>query len=371
MKIGIVSQSYYPRPGGVSEVVHYNACGLRALGHEVKIITTHFDGPEEEDPNILRIGHNMLVPMNGAWVNMTIGIGLAKKLRSIFDREKFDIIHTHCPLVPTLPLLTISVVRPEEKLVGTFHAASDRNLAYAIFKKPLSRRVSRLDRRLAVSEAARKFANFYFPGHYEIIPNGVDCSRFRPDLEPIDRFRDDKFNILFVGRLDRRKGASYLLRALPIIASKLSRRVRLMLVGEKSIRSLLCPKPSNLHGAEISWIGYVPPPELPRYYATADVFCSPAIGQESFGIVLLEALACGRPVVASDIEGYRGLIENGTDGLLAAPRDPASIAAAISRVASDESLQKKLSQNARAKALAYDWPTIVKKLEAIYNDVLS
>ncbi len=370
MKIGIVTQSFYPRPGGVTEVVHHTARELRRLGHEVKIVTTHYDGPEPHDQGVIRIGHNVLVPMNGAWVNMTIGRGLASQLRRIFDREAFDVIHTHCPLVPTLPLMTIAAVRPGQKLVGTFHAAAEKNFAYRLFRGPLGRRAARLDRRMAVSESARRLASRYFPGDYDIVPNGVDCARFRPGIEPIERFRDGRLNILFVGRLDRRKGAPYLCRALPLVARALEGRVRLLVVGEKGFRSLMCARPADLRGAEIVWVGRVPPEELPRYYATADVFCSPAVSQESFGIVLLEAMAAGSAVVASDIPGYRAVVEDGVDGLLVAPRDPASIARAVLRLASDGSLRAKFAGAGRAKALRHDWPIIASRIEAIYAEVV-
>lgn len=370
MKIGIVTQSYYPRPGGVTEVVHHTARELRRLGHEAKIVTTHYDGPEPADPNVIRIGHNVLVPMNGAWVNMTAGVRLATQLRRIFDREAFDIVHTHCPLVPTLPLMTISAVRPGQKLVGTFHAAAESNYAYRLFRGPLGRRAARLDRRLAVSEAARRLASRYFPGDYDIVPNGVDCARFKPGIEPIARFRDGRLNLLFVGRLDRRKGAPYLCRALPLVARALEGRVRLIVVGEKGLRSALCARPVDLGGAEIVWIGRVPPEELPRYYATADVFCSPAVGQESFGIVLLEAMAAGSAVVASDIPGYRAVVEDGVDGLLAAPRDPAAIARAVLALANDPPLRARLGAAGRAKALRHDWSVLARRIEEIYLEII-
>ena len=109
MKVGIVTQSYYPKPGGVTEVVHHTANELRAKGHTVTIITTCYNRKEKKESGIIRIGRNMLVPMNGAWVNITTGIGLKKKLEEIFHEGAFDIIQTHCPLVPTLPLLSIAL----------------------------------------------------------------------------------------------------------------------------------------------------------------------------------------------------------------------------------------------------------------------
>jgi phosphatidylinositol alpha-mannosyltransferase len=366
MKIGIVSQSYYPRPGGVTEVVHYTAKILCERGHDVRIITTSFNGHEPQDPRVIRIGHNMLVPMNGALVNMTVGIGLREKLARILEREAFDIVHAHCPLVPTLPLLVFKTAPAGQKLIGTFHAAAERNLPYWLFNRPLSRRIEKLHCRMAVSEAARAFISKYFPGSYEIVPNGVDCERFHPGVEPIGRFKDGALNVLFVGRMDRRKGVPYLLAAMPVLQEKLSRRVRLILVGERSARSVFMRRPFDMRGAEIVFAGRVSPGELPRYYATADVFCSPAIGQESFGIVLLEAMASGKPIVASDIRGYRTAVRPGVNGILVEPKSPEAIARAILMLAANPGFAASIGAHARQTALGYDWPIVVDALEAIY-----
>ena len=370
MKIGIVTQSYYPKPGGVTEVAHFTAEELRKRGHKVTIVTTHFAGEEPETQGTIRIGRNMLVPVNGAWVNMTIGTGLRRQLSRIFEREAFDIIHAHCPLVPTLPLLSLAAAAPGQKVVGTFHAAAERNFMYWLFRGPLSKKAARLDCRLTVSEAARRFVSKYFPGNYEIMPNGIDCKRFRPDREPIERFMDGRVNILFVGRMDKRKGVPYLCKAMPIVARAMKGNVRLIIVGEKGVRTLLCPRPLNLAGAEIVWAGRIHPDVLPRYYATADIFCSPATGQESFGIVLLEAMASGVPVVASDIPGYRTAVTPGREGFLVPPKNSEALAEALVALARDEVLRKTLGGHGREKALHYDWPLVIRKLEAIYCRVL-
>ena len=370
MKIGIVTQSYYPRPGGVTEVAHYSAKELRKLGHDVTIVTTHYTGSERGEPGVIRIGRNMLVFVNGAWVNMTVGAGLRGELRRIFERERFDVVHLHCPLVPTLPLLSFETVHPRQKVVGTFHAAADRNFFYWFFRRPLEKRARRLDRRMAVSEAARAFASKYFPGDYEIVPNGIDCARFRPDVAPIEEFRDGRINVLFVGRMDPRKGVPYLCRAMPSVARELGGNVRFLIVGEKGIRARLCPRPADLHGAKIAWIGRVTPEDLPRYYATADIFCSPATGQESFGIVLLEAMASGVAIVASDIPGYRTIVTPSREGILVPPRNPRELARAIVSLARDEGLRRQLGEAGRKQALRYDWPVVVRRLEAVYRGLL-
>jgi phosphatidylinositol alpha-mannosyltransferase len=365
VKICIVSQSYYPKPGGVTEVVHYTARELRRLGHTVEIITTNYWGRNEDYDGVKRIGRNMLVPVNGAWVNVTLAFRMREKLARIFAEGDFDIIQTHCPLVPTLPLVALQAAGRKQKIVGTFHAAAHSNAAYGIFRKALDRRAQRLDIRIAVSEPAQRFAARYFPGEYEIVPNGIDCERFNPSVRPLDTLKDDCIRVLFVGRMDKRKGVPYLIKALPLAEKKIGRKIELMLVGEGRLRNIVFPRTMFKHGTEIISVGRVDPSLLPRYYRSCDIFCSPATGRESFGIVLLEAMASGIPVVASDIPGYRRVLSHERDGLLVRPKDPASLAEALATLCSNPSLRREFGERGREKALQYDWPIIVRKLEGI------
>ena len=363
MRIGIVTQSYYPKPGGVTEVAHYTARELRRLGHDVLIITTNYWCDAEPAPGVVRIGKNMIVPVNGAWVNVTIGRRLRHQMSEIFRENYLDLILTHCPLVPTLPLIALEAAGRDQKIVGTFHAAAQSNAGYALFRKPLDRRARRLDLRIAVSEPAREFANRYFPGDYEIVPNGIDCERFNPGVQPLYPSRDGALTILYVGRMDKRKGVPYLLRALPIARKEMKRDIRLIMVGEGKLRGALLHRPISMHGVEIVMAGRVSPADLPRYYASADIFCSPATGRESFGIVLLEAMASGVPVVASDIPGYRRVVSDGQEGLLVIPKDPSSLAEAVLRLEKDPSGRSELGRNGVQKARLYDWPAITARLE--------
>lgn len=370
MRIGIVTQSYYPKPGGVTEVVHYSARELRRLGHEVTIITTKYSNRDEESPDVLRIGRNALVPVNGAWVNVTIALRMRNKLESIFREGAFDIIQTHCPLVPTLPLASLRAAGKDQKIVGTFHAAAESNALYHLFRKALDKRARRLDGRIAVSEPARDFANLYFPGRYEIISNGIDCERFSPSVDPLDEPDEGRLRILYVGRMDQRKGVPYLMQAIPLAQKRLKSKIELLLVGEGRLRSILFQRPLLLHGAEMRKVGRVDPELLPRYYRSADIFCSPATGRESFGIVLLEAMSSGVPVIASDIPGFRRVISHGIDGLLTRPRDPESLAEAIVKLGSSRSYRMDLGSKGRKKALQYDWSIIAKRLEEIFLRIL-
>ncbi len=365
MKIVLVTQSYYPRPGGVTEHVHHSAIGLRRLGHDVTIVTSHFGNGGDERPGVIRIGRNILVPINGAWVNMTVGANLARDLRRVFERLDPDVIHTHCPMAPTLPLLALRVAPRDCRVVGTFHAAARSNFAYWLFKSYLRKWARRLDTRIAVSEAARSLADKYVPGNFDIIPNGVDCSRFSPANRRHDLFGEDAFNVLYVGRLDKRKGLKYLFRAVALAGKRISRPLRLIVVGDDGLRRHLLPKmPKRV---EICFTGVVSAERLPQYFASADVFCSPATGRESFGIVLVEAMASGTPVIGTSIPGYLTILKNRSNSLVVPPRDPRSLAAAIAEIAGDDTLRERIRENALRFVADYSWDRIVARLETVYD----
>src|SRR5882762_8620325 len=305
LKIGIVSQAYHPAVGGVTEHVDATALALRERGHEVAVITARFrqNGEAREGgdaPNgdagdggarngdarhVHRIGWNVSVPYNGAESNVTVGFGLRGKLVSILDRERFDLLHVHCPISPMLPLLTLH--HAKQPIVGTFHSTVTSDLAFRLFRRALLPSYRRIDRILAVSEEARSCVLRHFPGPVDILPNGVNLERFRPGLKRLERFDDGTPNILFVGRHDPRKGLPDLMIACMALARD-SVPFRLIIVGDGSLRRRI---EGMAHGAlegRVHFEGCVSNEHLPRYYASSDVFCSPARGGESFGIVLLE-----------------------------------------------------------------------------------
>ncbi|MEE9270051.1 MAG: glycosyltransferase family 4 protein [Candidatus Krumholzibacteria bacterium] len=368
MKLVIVSQSYHPRPGGVTENVYHSAEVLRQRGHRVTVVTTHFesrDNGSHPEPDVVRIGRNVLAPVNGAWVNVTVGHGIYGRLKEVLHSLDPDVIHTHCPAAPTLPLMALLAAPARSRVVGTFHAAGRSIMGYHLFKPVIRRLLQRIDRRIAVSNAAMDLASRYFPGMYDVIPNGVDCRRFAPEHLPLDHLRDDAFNVLFVGRMDKRKGLKYLFRAVASLAGRTSRRLRLIVVGDDGPRRHLLP---GLPGrVDLVYTGVVSKDELPRYLASGDVLCSPATERESFGIVLLEAMASGIPVIGTGIPGYLTILRDGWNSLVVPARDARSLSESIEKLMNDETLRWKLRSNALDFAQLYRWDRIVDRLEAVYR----
>ena len=369
MKLALVTQSYYPRYGGVTEHVAHSARELKARGHEVTIVTGRPPGYRAPDPEgIVRLGTSLMVPFQGAFVDLTLGPNLRRELTTLWRERPFDLVHVHQPLTPTLPLLTGETATVP--VIGTFHAAGAQSRLFRMFRRPLTRHFERLAGRVAVSPAARQFAGDHFPGDYRVIPNGVDTRRFHPDVPPRPELADGRLNVLFVGRLDPRKGLPVLLAALPALRQSVP-EARLVVVGDSFLRGWFEARLPMREREHVLFAGSVTPAALPSYYASAHAFVSPATRNESFGIVLLEAMAAGKALVASDIPGYRAVVEDGVDGLLVSPGDAGALATTLAQLLRDPARRLALGARGRAKAEAYGWPTVTGRLEEYYREVLA
>lgn len=368
MRIAVVTQPYYPQNGGVSEHVHHTAIELRRLGHEVDVVTSRFSTHRESVEGVVRIGRNVLLPHLGALANVNAGLSLSRDMDRIFRRSEYDVVHVHEPLSPTLPLVAIDRAPRDAVVVGTFHASAPRGVGYRIARPFLRRYSERLDGRIAVSHAARRFVSRYFDEDYRVIPNGVDPTRFHPRIAPLEDVAVDQPTILFVGRFYPRKGVPILFRALPRIAERIP-DVRLLIVGggllDPWYRWLARNAP-----VDVRFLGELSSRDIPRAYRSADVFVAPSTGQESFGIVHLEAMACGVPIVASDIDGYREVLDAGRDALLFPNRDARALADAVVRVLTEPRLARSMAANGRAKAERHAWSGIARALEAFYLDLI-
>lgn len=369
MRIALVSAYDYPYPGGVSEHIRHLDEEFRRVGHYVKVIAPSSTDQEElERENIYKLGSVVRVPNNGSVARITLSLRLSGKAKRVLRQEQFDVVHLHEPLLPALPL---TVLRHSRALnIGTFHAFQTRSLAYFYAKPILKRFFNKLHGLVAVSEAARDFTGKYFKGNFTIIPNGIDLNLFNPRVEPMSELLDEHLNILFVGRLDKRKGFRYLLEAFPYVKQQIP-QARLVVAGAftHGQRQRYEAVAQSLGISDIVFTGFVPSHELARLYRTADVFCAPSTGGESFGIILLEAMAMGKPIVASDIPGYRGLIRHGEEGLLVQPKKPQSVTDALIHLLRDANLRQQMGEKGRLKSIDYSWEKIASRLIAYYREV--
>jgi phosphatidylinositol alpha-mannosyltransferase len=366
MKIGLVTPYIYPLPGGVNAHVQELYENLVVRGHDVRIISSTHGPQRSSEGDIIRLGYGWSVPTNGSVGTLTVSHRYGQLVQEMLDRERFDLLHFHEPFVPFLSLQLLRFSRSVN--IGTFHAYSGASLSYEFGRRMLQRFARRLHGRIAVSAAAMHFIERYFPGDYKVIPNGVDLRDFQA-VAPFARWRDGTPNILYIGRFESRKGVMYLLKAYRQLRRD-GFDIRLLMIGagpqEREIRRYIATR--RLQGVEL--LGRVSDTDKIRALATADVFVSPATGQESFGIVLLEAMAAGVPIVCSDIHGYKGVVRRGEQALLVPPKDGGALAAAIATLLRDPAMRERMGVAGRERVVQYGWPNITAKVEEYYGFVI-
>ncbi len=376
MKIALVSPYDFAYPGGVTNHISALEHQFTKMGHEVRVIAPASGAVPDLGDRFIPMGKPRPIPIAGSIIRINISLHLAPKIKALLAEEDFDIIHLHEPFTP---MLCSAVLRFSHTVnVGTFHRFDSRRHAPSgyNFWRPIStiwlrRRARKLHGKIAVSKPAMEFVCKHVPGDYDIIPNGVDLDRFSPDVSPIDEFGDGKLNILFVGRLEKRKGLNYLLEAYKQVKREIPNS-RLIVVGPGTrLRKKYEKQVKKNDLKDVVFAGYVSDDELPRYYKTADIYCAPATGGESFGIVLLEAMAVGKPIIASNIEGYANVVAHNVEGLLVPPKDGGKLAQALISLLSDKSLRQQMGDRGRVKAQDYSWEHIAQRVLDYYMRVLS
>jgi phosphatidylinositol alpha-mannosyltransferase len=372
LKVALVSPYDFSHPGGVTEHITHLSRVLRERGATVKLI-----GPASGDlpapvgelgvDDFYRVGRPFPVPVNGSIARITMSFHLSRRISRMLDQERFDVIHCHEPLLPALP---ITVLRASKVCnVGTFHAYARSSTAYYYGRRLVRGSFRKLHGRIAVSEPAREFVSKYFNADYQVVPNGVDLGRFGQGVKPLPSLRDGKLNLLFVGRLEKRKGLGDLLRAYVNLKQRIP-ELRLIVVGDGRMRGGYERYIESQAIPDVLMAGHVSPDELPRYHASADIFVAPNTGQESFGIVLLEAMAAGLPVVATDIPGFTQVVSPGEQGILVRRNDPVSLSSAINLLAADPVLRARLGAAGRQSAMNYSWERVGDQVVDVYENAL-
>lgn len=362
MKIALVSPYDLAVPGGVQSHVLRLAASLRSSGDQVSVL-----GPGAGDGTQLGLGRTLPMRFNGSVAPVALSPLAIRRTRRLLARIAPDVVHVHEPLVPFVGLAAAATrVAP---VVATFHAWSADDRLYRL-ARPVGRRVlERVAVAIAVSSAAADYhagALGVGPDRFEIVPNGVDVARFAGAVALPGHGPGTDPTLLFVGRLERRKGLEVLMRAFVELRRR-HPRVRLLVVGEGPERDRcegLLPA-RDAHG--VTFLGRLDDRELARAFASAEVFVSPALGGESFGIVLLEAMAAGRAVVASDLPGYRTVIVDGQHGRLVPPGDPDALGHALGGLLDDPGGRQRLVAAGRAHADEFDWGVVAARLRSRYE----
>lgn len=367
MKVGLVIDDRISRPGGIQEYVFGLYDYLVNHGHQAVIFTSgHFSSEIRGKRKIIGIGKPLEILGTDAQKAFPLLIGQLPKIKRNLAKENLDILHIQGFPGP----LSYEFLRHSKAInVMTYHVTNEPLIA-DFFGKALSpvwkKFNEKIQGRIAISPIARLDARKFFPGRCTIIPIGIDTQRFSPEIKTIPKFQDGKINILFVGRLDRKKGIKYLLKAFQRV-SNLVPGYRLLLVGDGPQKKKAVNFVRQNELRDVAFIGKVSRSDLPAYYATGDIFCSPATHGESFGVVLLEAMAAGLPVVAFDNPGYHDLLPEYGRGFLVFNRSVSALAQALLILGSDKKLRQKLARKNRQFAESFSWEKIGKKIVAFYQ----
>ncbi len=370
MKIGIVVPFSWSFWGAVVEHAELQAAALTDLGHEVRLIMgndppgqftrvlhprvgRHGDPPD----NVIPVGRSVIVPANGSLPNIVLSPRAYSRIRRALERERFDVVHVHEPMAPAIAITALLLARCP--IVATFHSSGE--LGWMRFGKPMwGFLADRIDYRIAVSERARESQQRWLPGEYDVIPNGV----LVPDEAPVS---GREHRVVFAGRQERRKGLQVLLRAWPEIHRRSGLRLTVAGADPLAVRLLLARLRVPEDGIDV--VGFLSQEELTATLLRSKALVAPSLGQESFGMVLTRAFACGLPAVASDIPGYREVLTP-ESSVAVPPDDSAALADAVCGLVADEPVRAAMAEAARGLAVErYSWPGVARRLERAYARV--
>jgi phosphatidylinositol alpha-mannosyltransferase len=368
VRIGIVTEYYPPSVGGIQEHVRHFSREAARLGNDVTVVTGEMPdlrgpvpAPHPLDPAVVRVGRSVPVYNNGGVGRVTGGHRLSRSVADVLRRGRFDVVHVHAPLTPVLPLLAVH--HATSPVVGTFHTNWRPGLVFRLARRKLQQYLDRLDATVAVSRACLGGLS-RLRVNPRIIPNGVDARRFG-EGRPIARFRDGRLNLLWVGRIERRNGLDRMLLVLHEVRRDVD--ARLLVVGDGPLLERTRARVPPDLAPHVVFAGRVLD-ERPDWYASAHVHCA-TTRIASFGVTLLEAMAAGVPVVASDIDGFREVLSHGVEGELVPPDDAAAWARAIVRIARDPAVAAAYGDAGRRTARRYDWPIVAREVLSVYRSI--
>jgi phosphatidyl-myo-inositol alpha-mannosyltransferase len=371
VKVGIVVPYSWSFWGGVQEHADHQARALRRLGHDARIVMGHDppgrltwllhpkQGRHTRPPEyVIPVGRSVIVPANASLPNIILSPQSMVRMRRIWVREAFDVVHVHEPLAPILSAFALASAPCP--IVATCHSAGERLGWYPLGGSLWGVLAKRIDQRIAVSESAKRAAEPYIGGPFDVVPNGIDLP---PATDPGGR----NGNVVFIGRNEPRKGLPVLLRAWPEVRERTGARLRLIGADPISIRWLARRQGFSLDGVDL--LGGVHEDDLTAELQAASLLVAPSLGGESFGMVLTRAFSCGTPIVASNIEGYAQVADHDETGILVPPGDSDALAGAVVELLQDEERRRAYGTAARKAAEPYAWDRIGALLVEIYERV--
>lgn len=368
MRVGLVCPYSLDVAGGVQRHVLDLAEHLIADGHHVRVLAPA--SPTTAVPPFVDVvGGSLAVPYNGSVARISFGPLTAARVGSWEARGRFDVLHLHQPVAPSLSLLALWAARAP--VVATWHAAQTRSRAMRLGRTLLASALERIDAHVAVSEDARRTVVDHLGGDAVVIPNGVDVAAIAgARVEPAwcgARFGGPP-TLVLVGRFDEpRKGARVLAAALPALVAA-HPGLRLLVAGHGDGAALAAS--AGVAAGAVRCLGEVDEDDKRALMASADVVVAPQTGGESFGIVLVEAMAAATPLVASDLPAFARVLDGGRLGTMFAARDPADLVRAVSDVLSDPAAAAARSRAASREVLRYDWSVVAASVGAVYATVL-
>ncbi|WP_197321215.1 glycosyltransferase family 4 protein [Saccharomonospora sp. NB11] len=366
MRIGIVCPYSFDVPGGVQGHVVDLAKALRSLGHTVSVLAPGDDGAQLPD-FVQPAGRSLGIPYNGSVARLQFGPVSYARVRRWLREHDFDVLHLHEPTAPSLSLLALMVA--EGPIVATFHTSTPRSRTLAAFEPVLRPLLEKVTARIAVSALARRVQVEHLGGDAVEIPNGVDTGFFS-GAAPLDGYPREGGTIGFVGRYtEPRKGMGVLLDALRILAPELP-SLRLLVVGRGEVETLHRDAGPEL-ASRLDLLGQVDDETKARALRSVDVYCAPNTGGESFGMILTEAMAAGAPVVASALDSFRRVLDDGRAGVLVPTGDAEALAEALRGLLADPVRRAALSDAATEHVARYDWGTVVRQVVRVYETAIA
>jgi phosphatidyl-myo-inositol alpha-mannosyltransferase len=365
MRVGLVCPYSWDIPGGVQAHVRDLAEALIDLGHDVSLLT-----PADEDtplpPYAVSAGRALPVRYNGSVARLQFGPVSAARARRWLREGRFDVLHLHEPSTLSLSLTVLMLARGP--IVATWHSSMTRSRTLSALSGPLQPFLEKISGRIAVSAAARRLQVEHLGGDAVEIPNGVAVSHYAT-AEPLPGYPRPG-TVGFLGRYDEpRKGMPVLLDGLARLAPDRP-ELRLLVAGRGDADDLLSELPPVLAG-RVELMGQVSEADKARMLRSIDVYCAPNLGGESFGIILLEAMAAGAPIVASDLDPFRRVLDDGRAGTLFRTGDPAALAKALAGLLDDPARRQRLVGIGAEVVAGYDWPVVAKQIVAVYETVVA